>query len=66
MDDIKDMVQAMVDQARVHDRNPGPCMGLPYCVSCRAAVLLKNKMETVVAEAWIQAQEPGLVVRWDE
>lgn len=61
MDDITDMIQALTDQARVHERNGG-CVGLPYCASCRAAVLLHEKMNIAVAEAWINTQEPGTVV----
>lgn len=61
MDDIKDMIQALTDQARVHERNRN-CVGLPYCASCRAAVLLQEDMNIPVAEAWINAQEPGTVV----
>lgn len=61
MDDISDMIRMLSDQADVHERNGG-CVGLPFCVSCRAAVLLKNDMNTLVAEAWIEMQETGTKV----
>ena len=59
--DMKDMEKLLADQALVHERNGG-CVGLPFCVSCRASVLLNNGMDVVVAEAWINTQPAGTVV----
>ena len=61
MDDISDMIKMLSDQADVHERNGG-CVGLPFCASCRAAALLKNDMNTLVAQAWVDSQKPGTVV----
>lgn len=68
-EDVGRMLELVRDQARVHDRNKKAgvaCIGLPYCASCRAAVLLKNDMSTGLAEAWIATQPEGAVVRIDE
>lgn len=61
MSDVSDMIQNLIDQAQVHERNGG-CVGLPFCASCRAAVLLNNQIDIPVAEAWIDSQETGTVV----
>lgn len=63
MDNIADMISLVIDQSEVHTRNGG-CVGLPFCVSCRSSALLNNDMSIPVAEAWINAQEPGTVVYW--
>ena len=56
------MMQQLEAQARVHD-DGRKCVGLPFCASCRCATLIKNEYDITVAEAWINAQEPGTVVR---
>lgn len=61
--DESDLIPMLVEQAMVHERNGG-CVGLPACASCRAAALLRNDMKTLVAQAWIDGQEPGTVVFW--
>jgi hypothetical protein len=61
--EFADAVSMLIEQSEVHIRN-GSCIGLPFCVSCRASALLNNGLNTLVAEAWINSQAPGTVVRW--
>lgn len=63
-DEVGEMIEGLVEQARVHDRQK--CVGLPYCCSCRAVVILKHELTLLTALAWMETVEEGTIVRLEE
>lgn len=49
--------EQLVDQAKVHDYRE--CAGLPLCVACRTALLLKNDLDIKKTEAEIETIPVG-------
>ena len=59
---VTDLDMAMLrEQAQVHDHQD--CCGLPFCVSCRTAVLIKKGIDIEATEKWINEQPEGTIIR---